>query len=67
MKIIITLTKKLSENIYNTTTENLKNSIDFDEKICYYIVKERKHPKISREVGTGTFQIFKKENGPMER
>lgn len=27
--------------LYKTTLEKLKKSIDFDEKICYYIFKER--------------------------
>jgi len=66
LPIIVTLPKKLSENIYKTSMGNLKKSIDFDEQMCYYILKERENPMTSREVGTGLFQIFRKEKGPME-
>lgn len=52
------MTKKPFKNIYKTTTRKSKKSIDFDEKMCYYIFKEREYPKTSREVGTGAFQIF---------
>ena len=65
-EIIITLPKMLFENIYKTTMKKLKISIDFDEKMCYYIFKEREHPKSSREVGAGDLPNLQKEKGPME-
>ena len=62
IKIIITLPKTRFKNIYKMSTSNLKNSIDFDEKMCYYIFKEREHPKTSREVGTG-WELSKSSKG----
>lgn len=50
------------KNIYKTPTKKLKKSIDFDEKVCYYISKERENPKSSREVGTGFFPIFERSS-----
>lgn len=60
-KIIVTLPKTARENIYKTPMENLKKSIDFDEKVCYYILKEREKPKSSREVGTVALPNLRKE------
>lgn len=66
-KNIVTLPKTFRENIYKTPMGNLKKTIDFDEKVCYYIFKEREKPKSSREVGTVALPNLRREFRPMER
>ncbi len=44
--------------------ENLKITIDFVQKICYYIFKERE-PKSSRDAGTGPALIHERRAAPM--
>ncbi len=48
------LTKSKLENIYKMLCEKLKKSIDFEQRMWYYILKERK-PKTSREADTATY------------
>lgn len=53
-KISLLFTKTIIENIYKTPMKKLKKSIDFYQKMWYYLIKERENPRSSREVGTGS-------------